>query len=174
MTIGTVVPALLAQGATAIRDTLLVRPLSPVRSPFEELVYIASGLTSILTLLLVVALVIALLAVRRAVQRAHDTFDRRLQDFGRRLDDFNALLGRAHSQADRVVDMTGAAISGVEWGADKVKDFVKRKRRPRNRKRRGEGPSGEGPADAPRPSPDAPRGPRKESADESPYDDDRE
>ena len=147
MTIGTVVPALLAQGASTLRDTLLVRPLPPVRSAFEQLVYVASGLTSILTLLLVVALVIALLAVRRAVQRAHDTFERRLQEFGRRLDDFNALLGRVHNQADRVVDLTGSAISGVEWGADKIKDM--RTRRRRRRKPRGDQPGGGSPPPGP-------------------------
>jgi len=146
MTIGHALPALLQQGATAVRDTLLVRPLSPVRSPFEEVVYIASGLTSILTLLLVVALVIAMLAVRRAVQKAHELFEKRLQDFGRRLDDFNALLGRVHNQADRVADLTSSAITGVEWGADKLKEM--RTRRRRRRKPRGDGSGGGNPPPA--------------------------
>lgn len=150
MTIGTAIPVLVAQGAAALHDTLVVRPLPPVRSTFDQLVYIASGLTSILTLLLVVALVIGLLAVRRAVQRAHDAFDRRLQEFGRRLDDFNALLSRVHNQADRVVELTGSAITGVEWGADKLKDM--RTKRRRRRKPRGDQPGGGG---SPPPAPES-------------------
>lgn len=150
MTIGTAFPALVAQSATALRDTVYVRPIPPLRSAFEQVVYVASGLTSILTLLLVVALVIGLLAVRRAVQRAHDAFDKRLQDFARRLDDFNALLGRVHNQADRVVDLTGSAITGAEWGADKLKDM--RTRRRRRRKPRGDKPDGGG---SPPPAPES-------------------
>lgn len=143
MTIGTAIPVLVAQGAAALHDTLIVRPLPPVRSTFDQLVYVASGLTAILTLLLVVALVIGLLAMRRAVQRAHDAFDQRLQEFGRRVDDFNALLGRVRNQADRVVELTGSAITGVEWGADKLKDMGTRRRR--RRKPRGDTPGGNTP-----------------------------
>lgn len=147
MTIHLAFPALLEQAATTARDTILVRQLPPIRTPFEELVFTAGGLTSILVLVLVAMLVVALLAVRRSVQRAHATFERRLEDFGRRLDDVNSLVGRVTNQADRVADLTGSAISGVEWGADKINELRKRKRRPRRRRRDG-GASPDGGSDS--------------------------
>jgi hypothetical protein len=119
----------LLQSAAAVRDTLLVRPLPPVRSAFDQVVYVASGLTSILTLLLVALLVVAAFAIRRSVQKAHAELDRRIGEFGHRVDDFNQLLGRMHTQADRVVDLASGALSTVEWGADKVKKFKVRRRR---------------------------------------------
>jgi len=124
----------LFQSAAAVRDTLLVRPLPPVRSAFEQVVYVASGLTSILTLLLVAMLVVAAFAIRKSVQRAHAELDHRIGEFGRRVDDFNSLLGRMHTQADRVVDLASGALTTVEWGAEKVKKFKARRRRRRKEK----------------------------------------
>jgi hypothetical protein len=139
-----------AAATAAAGDTLLVRPLPPVRSAFDQVVYVASGLTSILTLLLVTMLVVASLAIRRSVQRAHAELDRRIAEFGRRVDDFNSLLARVHAQADRVVDLASGAVSTVEWGADKIKKFKARRRR--RRKTGGDTPA----ADAPPPTaPDA-------------------
>ena len=121
----------LLQSAAAARDTLLVRSLPPVRSVFEQVVYVASGLTAVLTLLLVAMLVAAVIAIRSSVQRAHAELDHRIAEFGRRVDDFNHLLGRMHSQADRVVDLASGAMSSVEWGADKLKKFRSRRRKRR-------------------------------------------
>ena len=125
----------LLQAVAAAPDTLLVRPLPPVRSGFEQVIFVASGMTSILTLVLVAVLLTALLAVRRSVRRAHDELDRRLADFGRRVDDFNHLLGRVHTQAERAVDLASGAMSTVEWGADKLKQFKTPRRRRRKEPR---------------------------------------
>jgi len=130
----------LFQSAAAVRDTLLVRPLPPVRSAFDQVVYVASGLTSILALLLVALLVVAAFAIRKSVQRAHAELDHRIAEFGRRVDEFNHLLGRMHTQADRVVDLASGAMSTVEWGTDKIKKFKARRRR-RRKERADELPS---------------------------------
>ncbi|MBX3133143.1 MAG: hypothetical protein KF689_07145 [Gemmatimonadaceae bacterium] len=49
----------------AAADTVLVRQVSPVRTGFEQLVFVASGLTSVLTLLLVLAVLLALVGMRQ-------------------------------------------------------------------------------------------------------------
>lgn len=48
----------------AAADTVLVRQMPPVRSTFEQIFFVASGLTSVLTLALVAVLLVALLVLR--------------------------------------------------------------------------------------------------------------
>ncbi len=55
--------------AAAVADTMLVRQVPPVRTVFEQVVFVASGLTSILTLV-VVLLVLAMLIGMRAAAKA--------------------------------------------------------------------------------------------------------
>ena len=57
----------LFQAAAGARDTLLVRPLPPIRTTFEQVVFVASGITSLLTVVLVVALLVALIWLRRTL-----------------------------------------------------------------------------------------------------------
>ena len=49
----------------AAADTLLVQQLPPVRSTFEQIIFVASGLTSIATLVLMVAVILMLGTLRR-------------------------------------------------------------------------------------------------------------
>jgi hypothetical protein len=48
----------------AVADTVLVRQVTPARTAFEQLVFVASGLTSILTLLLVLVVLVVLVGMR--------------------------------------------------------------------------------------------------------------
>src|ERR1039457_7579179 len=80
--------------AVAAHDTVIMRQVPPVRSWFEQVVFIASGISTLLVLVLIAGLVAAMFAVRRSVQRAHEALDRRIADFGKRVDDFNDLLDR--------------------------------------------------------------------------------
>lgn len=50
----------------AAADTVLVRQVPPVRTAFEQIVFVASGLTSILTLLVVLVILLMLLGMRAA------------------------------------------------------------------------------------------------------------
>lgn len=50
----------------AVADTMIVRQVPPVRTAFEQLVFVASGLTSILTLLVVLVILVMLLGMRQA------------------------------------------------------------------------------------------------------------
>jgi hypothetical protein len=108
--------------AAAAHDTVIVRQVPPVQSAFEQLVSVASGISTLLVLVLVTGLVLAMLAVRRSISRAHEALDRRIAEFGKRLDDFNELLGKVHKKADAIVEVGGMAADGIKWGAQKMKE----------------------------------------------------
>ncbi len=59
----------------AAADTVIVRQVPPIRSGFEQLVFIASGLTSLLTLLLVAAIVVALGVMRHKADALQDKLE---------------------------------------------------------------------------------------------------
>jgi hypothetical protein len=106
--------------ATAAHDTVIVRQVAPVQSAFDQVVSIASGISTLLVLVLVTGLVAAMLAVRRSVRRAHDALDHRIAEFGKRLDDFNDLLAKVHKKADAIVEVGAMAADGLKWGARKM------------------------------------------------------
>jgi hypothetical protein len=106
----------------AAHDTVIVRQVPPVQTTFEQIVAVASGISTLLVLVLVTGLVVAMLAVRRSVRRAHEALDKRLAEFGKRVDDFNDLLGKVHKKADALVEVGGMAADGLKWGAQKIKE----------------------------------------------------
>jgi methyl-accepting chemotaxis protein len=53
---------------TAVTDTLVVRQVPDIRTGFEQVVFVASGLTSIIVLVLVIAALLAILALRRKIE----------------------------------------------------------------------------------------------------------
>ena len=108
--------------AAAAHDTVIVRQVPPVHTAFEQLVSVASGISTLLVLVLVAGLVWAMLAVRASVRRAHEALDRRIADFGKRIDDLNELLGKVHRKADALVEVGGMAADGIKWGAQKMKE----------------------------------------------------
>jgi uncharacterized protein YoxC len=59
----------------AVADTVLVRQVPPVRTAFEQLVFVASGLTSILTLLVVLVILLMLVGMRQAAKALQAKLD---------------------------------------------------------------------------------------------------
>jgi hypothetical protein len=129
--------------AVAAHDTVIMRQVPPVRTWFEQVVFVASGISTLLILILITGLVVAMFAIRRSVQRAHEALDRRVADFGKRVDDFNDLLGKVHRRAETVVEVGGMAMDGIAWGAKKFGEG--RRRRRKSRADRAAGASGEAP-----------------------------
>jgi hypothetical protein len=117
--------------AVAAHDTVIMRQVPPVRTWFEQVVFVASGISTLLVLVLITGLVIAMFAIRRSVQRAHEALDRRVADFGKRVDDFNDLLGKVHRRAESVVEVGGMAMDGIAWGAKKLGERRRRRRKSR-------------------------------------------
>jgi hypothetical protein len=70
---------LVLQSAVAA-DTVLFRQVPAARSTFEQLVFVASGLTSILTVLLVVVVLLQLIRMRAAAQAFSDKLDQVLRE----------------------------------------------------------------------------------------------
>jgi uncharacterized MAPEG superfamily protein len=56
---------------SAVSDTVLVRQVPPVRTAFEQVVFVASGLTSVLILVAVVVLLLMLLGLRAVAKELH-------------------------------------------------------------------------------------------------------
>ncbi len=96
MTIPAVWTALLLPQAITAHDTLLVRALPPVRSGFEQVAFVASGLTSILLLVLVV------LAHHRPVRGARSGRARRARDSDVLLKDLRPLVEQALAASESV------------------------------------------------------------------------
>jgi hypothetical protein len=108
--------------AVAAHDTVIMRQVPPVRTWFEQVVFVASGISTLLLLLLITGLVMAMFGIWRSVRRAHEALDKRIAEFGERVDDFNDLLGKVHRKADAIVEVGGLAVDGLKWGAQKMRD----------------------------------------------------
>ena len=115
---------LLIQAAQAVasHDTVIMRQVPPVRTWFEQVVFVASGLSTLFVLVLVAGLVLLMFGIWRTVRRAHDALDRRIAEFGERVDSFNELLEKVHRKADALVEVGGLAADGLKWGAQKIRD----------------------------------------------------
>lgn len=70
-----VLPAVLAVQAAAAADTVLFRQVPHAKSAFEQIVFVASGLTSILTLLVVVVVLLMLVGMRQAAKALGEKLD---------------------------------------------------------------------------------------------------
>lgn len=68
-------PAVLAVQAASVADTVLFRQVPQAKSAFEQIVFVASGLTSILTLLVVVVVLLMLIGMRQAAKALGEKLD---------------------------------------------------------------------------------------------------
>jgi hypothetical protein len=134
MTIPAASTALLLVQAAAVHDTVLMRALPPVRGGFEQVVFIASGLTSILALVLVVLLIVGLVALRAAARTVGARLDSLLVELRPLLEQALAASESVRATADTIhrevesvhesVHATTARVGKtVTELADRVDDF---------------------------------------------------
>lgn len=64
----------------AVADTVLVRNVPPARTAFEQIVFVAQGITSLLVLLLVVMTLVSLLALRAKADEVKDKLEELLEE----------------------------------------------------------------------------------------------
>lgn len=103
-------------------DTLIVRQVPVVRSLFEQVVFVASGLTSILVLLLLLALLVALGALRSKAKETR----RKIDDL---LAELRPLATSATAMFEDVREVTAAANEIVDDSRDTVRSANRRVRR---------------------------------------------
>ncbi|MHB1313607.1 MAG: hypothetical protein ACYC3L_16435 [Gemmatimonadaceae bacterium] len=159
----------------AAADTLVFRQVPPVRTGFEQAVFVSAGLAQIVTLFVVILLVLifwrmwkAQLAIQEQLGRLTSKVDpmiasatsaaenvrvltdavktdavaaaealseatERVRDsvagVADRVDDFSDLLGRLHQKADSIVDVAGAAMTTLKWGANALNPAARRRKR---------------------------------------------
>lgn len=90
----------------AAADTVLVRNVPPVRTAFEQLVFVTSGLTSILLFLLICVLVVALLVLRtkaNEVERRLDTLIAELSPMARNATEMSAAVRDVATNVNEMV-----------------------------------------------------------------------
>ena len=97
----------------AVADTVLVRQVPPVRTAFEQLVFVASGLTSILTLLVVLVILAMLLGMRQAAIALH----RKLEEV---LAELRPLTQNANAASQDVREATAMAKAMVAESRETV------------------------------------------------------
>ena len=104
----------------AAADTLLVQQLPPVRSTFEQIIFVASGLTSIATLVLMVAVILMLGTLRR------NAIETKAQ-VGGLVDDTRELIAAAHEivaeSRETVVEAGERVRDTVDNLADRVDEM---------------------------------------------------
>jgi hypothetical protein len=92
----------------AVADTVLVRQVTPARTAFEQLVFVASGLTSILTLLLVLVVLVVLVGMRATAVALQGKLDEVLAELRPLTQNVNAsVVRRARSCCGREGDGAG-------------------------------------------------------------------
>ena len=109
---------------TAARDTMLVRYVTPDRSPLEAVFFWASGLTSILALLLLVILVAALFWTLRAAIAAGRRVDELFDDLRPMLQKAEETVESVRKTAQLVQEEVALVTAGVHESSERVKKTV--------------------------------------------------
>lgn len=98
----------------AAADTLIVRQLPPVRSTFEQIVFVASGITSILLLVVLIAVLIGMVALRN-----------KTDDLRQKVDDLIADLRPMAKSATATAEQVREVAAKVNTMVDDSKDTVR-------------------------------------------------
>jgi methyl-accepting chemotaxis protein len=114
----------LLQAAATARDTVLVRPLPPVRSAVEQVFFYASGVTAILTLVLVLMLVVALFWMRRAAVAAGQRVDELFDELRPMLKQAAETAESVRETADLIQEEVALVKDGVNETGVRVKQTV--------------------------------------------------
>lgn len=115
--------SVLAQLATAA-DTVLVRQVPPVRSGFEQMVFVASGITSILTLLLVLAVLVVLIGLKAKASDMRGKLDELLSDLRPLTQDAKAAAKDVREAAAAAKEMVLESRETVGMANERVRDSV--------------------------------------------------
>lgn len=124
MTICPPLVALLVSQALAARETVLVRPLPPVRTGAEQFFFVTSGLTSVLALALLATLIIMLVWARRAALAAGERMDALLEELRPVLEQARGVGDSVRKTADLIQRDVASVTEGVQETSARVKRSV--------------------------------------------------
>lgn len=110
--------------AAALADTLIVRQVPPVRTAFEQLIFVASGLTSILTLLVVLVVFLMLLGMRAVAKELHTKLDEVLTELRPLTQNANAASQDVKEAAAAAKLMVLESRETVSMANERVRDTV--------------------------------------------------
>ncbi len=147
----------------AVAETLLVRNVPAVRTPFEQVVFITSGLTSILAFLLLGLAFVALIVLRKkaeelrvrldgllvevkgmaedsreTVRIANDRVRATVVNLTDRVDDLSGIISRVNDSAERVASIATTTVAGIKFGARAFGLTKKKRKEKQARKEEGE------------------------------------
>lgn len=109
---------------SAAADTLLVRQVPPVRTAFEQLVFVASGLTSILTLLVVLVILLMLVGMRQAAKALQAKLDDVLLELRPLTQNANAASADVREAAAAAKAMVVESRETVALANERVRETV--------------------------------------------------
>jgi hypothetical protein len=124
MTISVPGAVLLAWQVAAARDTVLVRPLPPIRSGMEQFFFVTSGLTSVLALALLTTLIIMLIWARRAALAAGERMDALLEELLPVLEQARGVGDSVRKTAEMIEQDVATVTEGVQETSARVKKSV--------------------------------------------------
>ena len=124
----------------AAADTMFVRQLPAVRTTFEQVVFVASGLTSILVLLLLVALIIGMVRMRARANELRTQLDALLaelrpmtrnaaamyEDVREAANDVRAIVDESRDTVKQSGERIRRSVDGLADRVDQVSDLVGR------------------------------------------------
>lgn len=108
----------------AAADTLLVRQVPAVRTTFEQIVFVASGLTSILALLLIVAVLIGLVVLRSKADELRARLDDLLNDLRPMAQNASAMYQDVREVAKDLKEMVDDSREAVRTTKERIQRSV--------------------------------------------------
>lgn len=114
---------LLQQLATAA-DTIFVRQVPPVRTTFEQVAFVASGLVSVLLLVLLVVLLLSLGAMRKRAEEMRHKLDELLAQLRPMTDDAKATYQEVREVVQDVKEMVDDSRATVKDVNQRVRQSV--------------------------------------------------
>ena|SRR5579862_7897633 len=110
--------------AAALHDTVLVRPLPPVRSGLEQFFFVSSGVASVLTVVLLLFLIAAVYATWRGAAAAGRRMDALLDELSPMIEQATALSASVHKTAELIQQDVASVSEGVQETSARVKHSV--------------------------------------------------
>ena len=108
----------------ATADTLIVRQLPPVRTTFEQVVFVASGITSIIVLLLIVVAIIAFFAMRRKAKELETKLDELLAELRPLAQNASGLYQDVREVAKDVKEMVDESRETIRTTNERIRTSV--------------------------------------------------